>query len=74
MPFTYEQITAEAMRLTPRQRADLAEKLWVSVDSPEDVAAAWDAEIERRIAQIDAGDVETIPAEQVIAELRAKLR
>jgi len=46
----------------------------MSVDTPEEVAAAWDAEIERRIAQIDSGEVETIPFEQVMAGLRAKLR
>ena len=74
MSLTYEQIAAEAMRLTAEQRADLADKLWISVNTPEAVAAAWDAEIERRIAQIDSGEVETIPFEEVMAELRAKLR
>ena len=74
MALTYEQIAAEAMRLSAEQRADLADKLWISVDTPEAVAAAWDAEVERRIAQIDSGDVETIPFEDVMAELRAKLR
>lgn len=74
MPLTYDQIAAEAMRLTPEERADLADKLWVSVDTPEAVAAAWDAEIKRRIAELDSGEVETIPFEQVMAELRAKLR
>lgn len=58
----------------PQERADLADRLWISVDTPEAVAAAWDAEIERRIAHLDAGEVEAIPFEQVLAELRAKLR
>lgn len=74
MPLTYDQIAAEAMRLSPEERADLADKLWVSVDTPEAVAAAGDAEIKRRIAQLDSGEVDTVPFEQVIAELRAKLR
>ncbi len=74
MSLTYEQIAAEAMRLSAEERADLADKLWISVDTPEEVAAAWDAEIERRIAQIDSGEVETIPSEQLMAGLRAKLR
>ena len=73
MSLTYEQIAAEAMRLSAEERADLADKLWLSVDTPEEVAAAWDAEIERRIAQIDSGEVETIPHEEVIARLRTKL-
>jgi len=71
---TYEQIAAEAMQLSPQERADLADRLWISIDTPEAVAAAWDAEVARRIAQIDSGEVETIPQEQVMAELRAKLR
>lgn len=60
------------MQLTPRERADLADKLWLSVHSKEDVDAAWDAEIARRIEQIDSGEVECIPWETVMAELRTK--
>ena len=74
MSLAYDQLAAEAVRLSAKERADLADKLWMSVDTPEAVAAAWDAEIERRIAQIDSGEVETIPFEQVMAELRVKLR
>ena len=74
MPLTYQQIANEAMRLTPEERVDLAEKLWVSVDSPEEIARAWDIEIERRMAQIDAGEVETLPAEDVLSKLRKKLQ
>lgn len=74
MSLTYKEIVSEAMKLPPQERADLADRLWISVDTPEAVAAAWDAEIERRAAQLDSGEVATIPFEQVIAELRAKLR
>ena len=74
MSLTYQQVANAAMQLTPDERVDLAEKLWVSVDSPEAVATAWDVEIERRVAQLDAGEVETIPAEAVIAALRARLK
>ena len=74
MPLTYEEISAEAMQLSAEQRAGLAEKLRMSVDTPEAVAAAWDEEIDRRIAQLDRGEVETVPFEVVMAELRAKLR
>lgn len=74
MPLTYQQVTNEAMKLTPEERVDLAEKLWVSVDSPEAITQAWDVEIERRMAQLDAGEVETIPVEDVLARLRTKLQ
>ncbi len=73
MPTPIEQIEAEAMKLSPGERADLADKLWLSVNSQDEVDAAWDAEIARRIRQIDAGEVETVPWDAVITELRAKL-
>jgi putative addiction module component (TIGR02574 family) len=72
MPTPIEIVEAEAMKLTPRERADLADKLWVSAHSAEEVDAAWEAEIARRIQQIDSGEVECIPWETVMAEMRAK--
>lgn len=73
MSLTAEQIKAEAMKLPPEERADLADWLWVSAAPREEVKAAWDAEIARRIAEIDAGTVELIPSEEVLAKLKAKL-
>lgn len=73
MSLTYLQVAKAAMQLSPNKRADLAEKLWVSVDTPEAIAAAWEEEIDHRVAQLDAGEVETVPAEQVFAELHARL-
>ena len=37
--------------------------------SDEDIEAAWSKEIKRRLTEIDAGDVELIPWEEVRAEL-----
>lgn len=74
MSLTAEQIKAEAMKLSPGERADLADWLWVSATPREEVKAAWDAEIARRIAEIDAGNVEWIPAEEVLAKIDEKLR
>jgi putative addiction module component (TIGR02574 family) len=73
MPMTAQQVASEAMKLSPEERADLADKLWLSVNSQEDVDAAWEIEIERRMRQIDTGEVEMIPWETVMANLRAKL-
>ena len=55
-------VLADALRLEPESRADVAAELLASLDGPAeaDAEAAWDAEIERRIAAIDAG---TIPLE-----------
>ncbi len=65
------EIEAEAMKLSPRERGDLADKLWLSVHSQEEVDAAWEAEIARRLEELDAGRTEGIPAEKVFAEIRA---
>lgn len=43
-------------------------------DSPQAVAAAWDEEIARRIADCDAGRTKGIPIEQVQAEIQLLLR
>ena len=55
-------VLADALRLDYEAGAELAAELVASLDGPADVDAesAWDAEIERRIAAIEAG---TIPLE-----------
>ena len=61
----------EAMRLDPEDRAALVGLLIESLDpeSEEGVEEAWVAEVERRMAELDSGTVQTIPWE----ELRARL-
>ena len=53
---------------------DFAEEPRISGDSPEEVANAWDAEIQRRMAQLDAGEVDTIPVEVLLTKLREELK
>jgi len=61
-----------ALRLTEKERADLAARLIESLD-PEvdtDVASAWDAEIQRRLGELDSGAVKPVSwpdARQTIA-------
>lgn len=74
MSLTIEQIKAEAMQLPPEARADLADWLWISVEPHESVEAAWDAEIARRVAEIEAGTAELIPGDDVFAGIDRKLR
>ena len=38
---------------------------------PDEIAKAWDEEISRRVADIDAGRVQLIPAEKVFADIEA---
>lgn len=72
MPGNLEQIEVEAMKLTIEERAELADRLWASVEPQAEIDAAWAVEIERRVRQIETGQVETVPHETVIADLRNK--
>jgi putative addiction module component (TIGR02574 family) len=60
-------VLADALRLDDEARAALAAELLGSLDGPADPDAesAWDAEIERRIAAIEAGTIQLEPWEQV---------
>ncbi|MCI0355411.1 MAG: addiction module protein [Acidobacteria bacterium] len=62
-----EAILADALRLSPEVRAQLAAELLASLDGPSDpdAEAAWLAEIERRVADLDAGRTKLEPWEDV---------
>jgi putative addiction module component (TIGR02574 family) len=79
MNMPVERLEAEALQLPPDERARLARRLIASLDesSPEDPAEVereWKAEIERRLEAYRRGEVEAVPASQVIADARARLR
>ncbi len=59
------------MRLEPKERATLMRLLIDTLDaeSEEGSEDAWRVDVEQRIAELDAGAVETVPWE----ELRARL-
>jgi len=65
------ELFREAAQLPEGDRATLAGLLIESLEpAPEpDVEAAWSEEIARRVAEIEAGTVETIPWEEVRAEV-----
>ncbi len=65
------ELFEEAMRLDPEERATLMRLLIENLDaeSEEGVEDAWRVEIERRMAELDSGSVQTIPWD----ELRARL-
>ena len=69
-----QAIVEQALKLSPTERAEVAEKLIVSLDEvPDaDVEQAWHEEIQKRLQQIECGEVELIDSDTVIAELRKK--
>ncbi len=56
-------VLADALRLDPDARAELAAELLASLDGPADpdAGAAWQAEIEHRIEAIEAGTMSLEP-------------
>lgn len=79
MALPLERLEAEVMDLPLRERARLAHRLITSLDEdagedPAEVERAWEEEIRRRLAELDAGTAELFPAEEVFAELRSRPR
>ncbi len=71
-------VLADALALPVDQRVRLIGRLLESLDESDAVDAAdweqsWIDEINHRIAELDAGRAELIPAETVFAELRERL-
>lgn len=75
---TIEQLERQLLELPADERARIARRLIESLDDPTDevdeeaVETAWKVEIERRIEQMDRGEVEMIPAEEVFARIRER--
>lgn len=71
-----EALRSEVLALTEAERARLASDLVASLDGPadENLAAAWDVEICRRINEIETNPVLTLEPEQVLAVARQRIR
>jgi putative addiction module component (TIGR02574 family) len=69
-----KDIVAEALDLPLTARAELASLLLDSLDelSEEESDQLWAQEAERRFAEYKAGNIESVPAEEVFARLRSR--
>jgi putative addiction module component (TIGR02574 family) len=76
MSTTLEDIKEKAQQLSEMERAELALALIESLDGPPDadVEEAWRIEIERREGQVERGEVQPIPGDEVLERLRRRLR
>lgn len=71
MSASLEQIEVHALTLIPEERAKLAQTMLESLHSPlADIEAAWELEIEQRVAAFDRGEIPLYAAEDVFAEAR----
>lgn len=69
-------ILKKALALPPEARAAIADSLLESLDPSlpdESAEAAWSEEIKRRIDDIDSGEVQLIPYDEVRRRLLARL-
>jgi len=75
MPKTANDVLADALRLEPESRAEIAAELLASLDGPADpdAEAAWDAEISRRVAAIESGAVRLEPWAEVKRRIEREL-
>jgi putative addiction module component (TIGR02574 family) len=60
-----------ALRLPPEEREELVDGLSASLDVS-DLGEYWEGEIQRRMDDIDAGRVKTVPADDVFARLEQR--
>ena len=74
MPSQLEFVEAEALKLSPEDRAELAQRLIHSLFEDSEVEEAWAVEVERRVAAIESGRSPVIPASEAIARARAALK
>ena len=75
MSMPLEDVAREAIELPRHQRLSLA-RLLIDLDDPgsdADVEAAWDVEIQARVRAVQAGHVEGIPYEEVLARVDRRL-
>ena len=72
---TLEKVRSEALNLSESERAELTHNLVASLDGPSepDVEEAWDAEILRRLAEMDSGSAKLIDREEFGRRMRARM-
>ncbi|MCI4431042.1 MAG: addiction module protein [Burkholderiales bacterium] len=72
MPTTLEALQAEVLRLSPKDRARLLDRLIASLDTDTEVEAAWDALAAAREAELATGTVQAAPLDAALSRLEAR--
>ena len=73
MPDTAAELAHLGRQLPREERERLVDELLVSLNEPAaaELDAAWSAEIDRRLAAYDRGEIQASSAEEVFARARA---
>ena len=74
MPTAADKIIDEALDLPADARISLVDRILASLNLPTrpDIDRLWTEEAERRVSQIDRGEVDLIPGEKVFDKIRRK--
>jgi putative addiction module component (TIGR02574 family) len=72
MPDQVSELVKRGRALAPEDRERLVDQLLESLNEPAaaELNAAWEAEIERRLAEHDGGTVQAVDAAEVFAKAR----
>jgi putative addiction module component (TIGR02574 family) len=71
-----QKIEDEALHLPKEERAQLVQRLVLSLESPSDqeLRSDWLLEARRRAEELDSGSVQAVPGEDVIRKARALIK
>jgi putative addiction module component (TIGR02574 family) len=69
-----DTLTAQALALPPEQQYELAQRLWTSVENHYGEDEELFAEIARRDAEMESGQLNPIPFDQAMREIRDALQ
>jgi putative addiction module component (TIGR02574 family) len=71
-----QKIEDEALHLPKDERAQLIQRLVLSLESPseEELRSDWLLEAQRRAEELDNGSVQAVPGEDVLRKARALIR
>lgn len=68
-----DEVLEAALTLTLDEREALIQELAATLDAS-DLGEYWEAEIQRRIADVESGTVRSVPADEVFARLERHFR
>jgi putative addiction module component (TIGR02574 family) len=71
-PELARELASVALQIPADERAELVDRLISSLTGGRTHDPAWEAEMNRRIDEIEAGTAETVDAEEVFAKLKAR--
>lgn len=71
-----QKIEDEALHLSKKERAQLIQRLVLSLDAPseDELRSDWLLEAQRRAQELDSGSIQAVSGDEVIKKARALIR